>query len=289
MSRVKVYLDFQIFDQCSKNPDIKDHIINQNRYVYYCSTAHLEELYRAIKNAKTTSNLDQAQAIRETIKEICSAGILNPGPNGVQLKTETLEVCLRRIKKYDTTQTVEENAMDLKNLHNQSPEFSSCYHQSAEKWKAIWEEPLVKERIDSANNTGLLPEQIYKLYSDLVKIYGAPEAKAQILRFNGSICHISRGCFHEIKNSYDKLEYTIERLARILSSVGYFRDKNIRTFNSGEYDITHMIYSSFCDYFVTEDKRLYNKAMAMNYYLQIPTKVITFDSFQELLSNNMRS
>ena len=85
--------------------------------------------------------------------------------------------------------------------------------------------------------------------------------------------------FSDIQCLYDKLEFIIEKLARVLNQYGYYRDNSIRTINSGEYDITHMIYATFCDYFVIQDNRLYNRALAIYYYLSVQINVFKLDEF----------
>ena len=42
-----------------------------------------------------------------------------------------------------------------------------------------------------------------------------------------------------------------------------------------------MIYSTYCNYFVTDDRNLIPRAKAIFYYLKIPTEVLTLDEFLE--------
>lgn len=282
MSEKKVYLDFQIFDLCAKQASVLDWIKHKTGYTLYCSTAHCEELYRALINAKTVLAKSQAQAIKDSIGSLCVAGILNPGPQGVFLKKEPIDSCLQRIEKYDTTAIIQQTAKHLKSTHIQPPAFSHNYHNSSEQWKAVWEEVQIKNAICELNRMRLLPEQLISLHINLVKVYGRKTADLQLIQLINDMSEISFGCYKEIKNSYGKMEYVIEQLARILSRFGYYRDSNVRTFNSGEYDITHLIYGTFCDYFITEDAKLRARALAIYYYLQAPVQVVSLTDYKSI-------
>lgn len=267
MEEKKVYLDFQIFDLCAKQASVLNWMKDKTGYLYYCSTAHIEELHRALMNAKTETAKSQAQAIKATMDSLCIMGVLNPISQGIFLKKEHIDDCLERIEKYDTTEIIKQGANILKSTHIQPPEFSHNYHQSTQKWKSVWEEDQIKNAICELNRNHLRPEQFIMLHNDLTKIYGGDTANNQLSELLKNMCEISFGCYHKIKNTYVKMEYVIEQLARILSRFGYYRDKNARTFNSGEYDITHLIYGTFCDYFITEDAKLRSRALAIYYYL----------------------
>ena len=287
---MKVYLDFQIFDMCTKNSEIKEFIMKQRDTCdFFCSTAHLEELYRAVKNAgknpeKALENQKKAQALRTSIEQVCHRGILNPGGHeqGIVLKDESIEECLDRIEKYDTREEIKSGAKILNEQHNQPPSFSHSYNCSNEKWKAIWDEDCTKRGIAEQNWCDNICNQMRMLYKKLCQVYGKSMARYHICEAWKSVCSICRGSYKDMKNCYGKLEYVIEQLSRVLSKVGYYREKDERRFNSGEYDITHIIYGTYCDYFVTEDNRLYNKAKAIYYYLQVPTEVLTLKEFQNL-------
>lgn len=286
---MKVYLDFQIFDRCAKNSEIKEFIMKQRDTCdFFCSTAHLEELYRATKNAGINlENQKKAQALRTSIEQVCCRGILNPGgyKQGIVLRDESIDECLYRIKKYDTREEIESGAESLNEQHNQPPSFSHNYNCSNEKWKAIWDEDCTKHDITERNRCNNICNQMHMLREKLCRIYGESEAQRQICKAWKSVCPICPASYKDMKNFYGRLEYVIEQLSRALSKVGYYREKDERRFNSGEYDITHIIYGTYCDYFVTEDKRLYNKAKAIYYYLQVPTEVLTLKDFQSLEQN----
>lgn len=240
----KAYLDFQIFDLCSKDSNLKRLLITKPKFNYFCSTAHLEELYRATSNANTKENEQKAAGIKSAIEEICVYGVLNPGKEGIILKSESLEDCLFRIRSFDTREAVYNNAIQLKKAHTQPSSFSSAYYDSPEKWLAIWNEPQIEKAISDENSEVMQRAKVIATFNQICPIYGVDEALRQARKYHlSNTTKIQKGCYTEINASYDKLERIIEALSRILSRYGYYRDKGIRKFNSGEYDITHMIVS----------------------------------------------
>ncbi len=78
-----------------------------------------------------------------------------------------------------------------------------------------------------------------------------------------------------------QLQTTIEFLYEVLQECGYNSDKK-NTAVSGIYDTSHIIYATYCDFFVTNDTRLAKRVKAIYYYLGIGTKVVTFEEFSKL-------
>lgn len=66
-----------------------------------------------------------------------------------------------------------------------------------------------------------------------------------------------------VSNSYEFNINNLGHLCNILCAVGYSEEKNTHTYVSGVYDVTHLIYSSQMDYFITSDKECYRKARAI--------------------------
>lgn len=58
----------------------------------------------------------------------------------------------------------------------------------------------------------------------------------------------------------------------LLNGFGYWQEKNDK-YSSFENDIYHTIYASYCDYFLTNDKKLFHKVRAVYYNAKIKTKV----------------
>lgn len=86
--------------------------------------------------------------------------------------------------------------------------------------------------------------------------------------------------YNELKaKSFQILEAYIEMLMKILNIVGYRTDKNKCLMHSSTHDISHVHYASASEIFITNDKRLIDKAKAVYSYLNVPTKVYSFEEF----------
>jgi hypothetical protein len=90
------------------------------------------------------------------------------------------------------------------------------------------------------------------------------------------------------KKSHHKKEEYITVLMNLLEKSGYKQEKkNHEASITGRmHDVSHSIYASQADYFVTNDERLGNKTAATYYKLGIPTKVLSIDDFLTLSLEN---
>lgn len=90
------------------------------------------------------------------------------------------------------------------------------------------------------------------------------------------------------KHSHHKKEEYITVLMNLLEKSGYKQEKkNHEASIVGRmHDVTHSIYASQADYFVTNDERLGNKTAATYYKLGIPTKVLNIEDFLTLNPEN---
>ncbi len=79
-------------------------------------------------------------------------------------------------------------------------------------------------------------------------------------------------------------EMTIEKIFEFLEVMRYFPDKSTQ-FLSGLHDITHATYAAYCDVFVTNDRRLKNKAAATYKWLGINTLILNPQELIDYLSN----
>ena len=80
-------------------------------------------------------------------------------------------------------------------------------------------------------------------------------------------------------------EMTMEKIFEFLEVRRYFPDKSTQ-FLSGLHDTTHAIYASYCDVFVTNDKKLRNKTTAAYTWLGINTLILSPPEFIEWLSRD---
>lgn len=271
-----------MIDQCSKDPRKRDALLQQkSQYRYLCSVAHVEELLGALEGAKDNPwNMEQAAALKACMEALLEPGVLNPPPGGegeILLTPESIDQCLARTAQYYTRDTIRKKAALMKETPLPPPAFSRAYHDSNEPWHAIWEEVSVKEAI-KARNAGPDPRQLIVLFLDACSIYGPKNARLLLAQHIQSARQtIVPGMFPDVKSCFNNVEYVMEQLSRVLRACGYHRDKTLRTVHSGEYDISHLIYATFCDCFVTQDDHLAYRARAIYDFLGAPVKTVLLD------------
>ncbi|MQT88035.1 hypothetical protein [Pseudomonas helleri] len=82
----------------------------------------------------------------------------------------------------------------------------------------------------------------------------------------------------EISKSHEVLEHVFEVLMNYLEEIR-FRPEDVKLSRSRMHDVTHSIYATKADYFITGDDRFYHKARAVYDYLGVPTKVLSRKEF----------
>jgi hypothetical protein len=67
--------------------------------------------------------------------------------------------------------------------------------------------------------------------------------------------------------------------ARGASCPSEYRPEHVDNSRSHMHDVTHCVYATGCQQFVTNDKRLYDKVGAVYRYFDVPTQVMKFEDF----------
>lgn len=281
----RVYLDYNIYDKNSKN---EVEIEGDNADFLY-SVAHVEEYFKAYINCRN-ENKEQLYKTKETITGISKRGvILNPSDTRIIAKRESFDMCFERIKKYDTTEIVEKNSVAIfesnrENVEEAQKEHPECKYISNISYDEIWSENIIENEISK------FPE-FYEKYSKVIKL-------CLLMTYGGESFEIKRGNLPEtfvlekncLKNNNDFAitEMLVEFLNNVLCKCGYNKDKNQRTTLSGIHDVSHMIYATYCEYFVTNDERLRKRANAIYYYLGKNVKVMNLEQFNDLQKKTCR-
>lgn len=141
----KVYLDFQIIDNCSKDEKYRKHFLGNSENEYYLSVNHFEELHRAFLNCK--KQFDNPMKLYRTIEKFYNYKkvILNPSiDQGVDFKNEQLIDIVRYVIEYDTVDIIYDCAKILKNVQREKV----IINDNDESWKTIWKQDKVIELID---------------------------------------------------------------------------------------------------------------------------------------------
>lgn len=106
----RVYLDYNIYDGLSK----KQFEINRNNVEVYCSVAHIEEYFKASKNANNINNTEKLLQVKKTILDLSKKEIiLNPSKTRIVAKAESFDTCYDRISNMDTTKIIETDSNSI--------------------------------------------------------------------------------------------------------------------------------------------------------------------------------
>ena len=275
----RVYLDYNVIEDVSKGRIC----LPVGDYDIFCSVAHGEEYYNACCNA-STEYIEAAFEVKKTINNISKKGIvLNQAKRGVRAKAEKFEDCIDRIRKFDTRDTVNQNGSFIfQNNKDTVAELRKSDFKSVNNsnlgCEEIWQRPEVIERLE-------LFQEWYKNYSSLsnfalLRTYGL---NAFFLRNSSNELPkefiLDRDCFKK-EYSFALLEVVVEYLNdNVLCACGYCKDKTERTTQSGIHDVSHMIYATYCNYFVSKDYHLIKRAQAIYYYLGLSTQALCLNDW----------
>ncbi|ENW81324.1 hypothetical protein F909_02615 [Acinetobacter sp. ANC 3929] len=253
-----IYLDHNVIcDYISNKDEDKDlvekidSLLNILTLNLPYSPAHMEEVANINKSKKLSSD-DKLNFIvekLEAISKITHNYTYHPGNDEIKKTSETPFECFTRvIKDYDLTTGIAEK--------NQENLFCKRFE--------VAEEYRIKNLYDYE------AEEIFE--SELVK--------NSLLKF----CFNNSEIVEDLKNhdnKFHKLLFRIDNLVNFLELIGYYPDvkKNSR---SNMHDISHMIYASKANYFVSNDRKMRYKAKAIYKFLNIDIKVLDKDEFINL-------
>lgn len=280
----RYYFDYNIYEKILKE-DIK---INSEFLQYnniYLSVAHIEEYYKAYKNDVKHLNNDSLIKLRRIMTDISKKEIiLNPSKNSrILAKRETFNECYDIVKKYDTRDIIEKDGEVNNRLEKsvveklRKEDEMAKFNSTLDKTK-IWERPEVLKGISEFGEF----YQVYNLLSinRLTPIYGVNGAKLAVSGLPKGF-ELCKDCFKNNIPNFHLLECVIEYLHKVLNKCGYHRDKEIRKTISGIHDVTHSIYATYCNYFVTLDTNFMKRVEAIYYYLGLETTLLSFDDLRQ--------
>jgi len=280
----RYYFDYNIYEKISKeNMRIDSEFLQHNNI--FLSVAHIEEYYKAYKNDVENLNRVSLENLKNIMIEISKKRIiLNPTKNSrIHAKSETFDECYGIIEKYDTRDIVENDGQEINKLEkivvdSLREEDSIAKYNSTLGKEEIWERPEVINGISEFSG-------FYNIYNSicfdrLVSVYGVNGAKKGItvLPKDFKLC---KDCFKNYVPNFHLLEMVIEYLHKILNRCGFHRDKEVRKTISGIHDVSHSIYATYCNYFVTLDINFRKRVEAIYYYLGLETEVRSFDDIEK--------
>ena len=272
-----IYLDHNIYISALTDDSIKKAVssLKQHRFTFMYSPAHIEEIYKALKDGGE-SYLENAKSLIRMLIDFTDCNELLPtDARGIVRCVEHPCQCLQRVAKWDTTERMKHDSqtkydsdsahyhkMISVDKHNQS--ISNLSHE------AIWKYPVIARALADLNENLQYSIERANASDDtrLCALMGADKRLPSDLR-------IKEGTFDELKKNHTQLEYVIEVLFRLLNRYGYNSDKSQSTTLSGIHDVTHAIYATCTDVLITMDFRFAQKCRAVYYFLRVPTNVIS--------------
>lgn len=280
----RYYFDYNIYERIAKE-DIKiddDFYVNNNIFL---SVAHIEEYYKACKNDVGNLNKDSLENLKTLMIGISKKRIiLNPAKNSrIHAKNETFDECYDIIQKYDTRDIVENDGKIINKLEKCTVESlreeddMAKFNSTLDK-KEIWKRPEVLNGISDF-------DKFYKIYNSLsIKrlslVYGINGARKGISELPQDF-KLCKDCFKNTAPNFHLLECVMEYLHKVLSRCGFHRDKDVRKTISGIHDISHSIYATYCNYFVSLDANFRKRVEAVYYYLGFDIDVLSLDDLMK--------
>ena len=282
MNLKRVYFDYNIYDSLAKDRMHLPENYSQH-FKIYVSVAHAEEFFNATDKNDSEENREHIEKLRNLLtRDLNNSGVLNPTPTKIINKNEKFSDALQRVKHYDTRQSIEQNAEKIH--ESQKTKATSLREQDKSSmdnsnlsFEDIWKRPEVikgvgkcREEIDLYNRSAV---------TALIKDYGWYQANLIARKSRLKPFDLQQNIFKGKRPNFYQLEFLMEFLQDVLNSCNYNRDKTIRTVNSGVYDTEHAIYATYCDYFVTEDKKLAKRLDAIYYFLGLETRCLSFEQW----------
>lgn len=297
---MRTYLDTNVYEYL-----IKDHADNAlleqlKKDNIYISTAHIEELKNAIEGSHTLSDLQSNDSRIQLMKALSIQKIISPHYNSLKATStnqyRSIDDCIQAVYDYDTAKRMEDiqdakrikQKKDLQKLRDQNKEARFFSNKTAEE---IWKIPDVQDELHK------FPQHLATYNDRAIKSLRTVPKYDLAFRQNRNCFQktmvknrkfvLSPGCFPIIAKEYPLLECVLEFLVNCLDNVGYNTDTTSRTTHSAPYDIQHLILATYCERFVTRDKRLHRKAQAIYQYIGAPIKVLDTKAYFEELSSSI--
>jgi len=246
---MKVYLDNNIFiyieNQTLKLSDIEKLIPRPIDKIFY-SASHIQETLE-IKGENESQRLERIKLRLKTISEVTKNTYINENlQNEVYEYIESPFEVIKTITEVPT-QSIMKSFMNI---------------VSEEQKKEL--RKLMK--IDSSQLNHYEPEKVIEHLSNKLIEFGGHSFLDMI----------------EVGISYHKDGHTfglsnrIAGIFELLDMLGYWKDKATDKSNYARlWDSSHTFYSSFCDYFISSDKRTINKAKLIFNLYKIKTEVLS--------------
>lgn len=229
-------------------------------------------------------NTEMLEKMKKLMISISKQGIiLNPSEQRIIAKRETFDECLIRVMKYDTRNIVERNGRYLDELNKENIKIlqkkeHAVKNNSNLNAKEIWKRPEVINELSKFDE--YYKNYVYASQILLYQNYGGEASSVLKKKKLPPKFQLHYKCFDTYDYEFSLLEMIIEYLNNLLCKCGYHKDKNVAKTCSGIHDVSHMIYATYCHYFVSCDSGLVERANAIYEYLGLEVKAIAVEDFR---------
>jgi hypothetical protein len=260
-----IYLDYNLFESYRQDdvPGLREAVdALKDKHVLPYSPAHMEDLASSLMWKEHTDEelkilMDRSQDRLQNIINISKMVEIFPAPSHQPTRViqEHPGECLLRVLKH-----FDRNAFLDVREHN--------------LLKGMKDSDADGNRASQISNlpVGFLSSPEYD--ASILEKYAADRALMQKKKAAG----LENLKWPEISKSHEVLEHVFEVLMNYLEEIR-FRPEGVKLSRSRMHDITHSIYATKADYFITGDERFYHKVRAVYDYLGVPTKVLSRKEF----------
>ncbi|TCP97785.1 hypothetical protein EDC44_101169 [Cricetibacter osteomyelitidis] len=307
----KVYFDYQFiidsFDERKYGFNLES--VNKQQYQIVYSPAHIEEIARGGRSnkldindylsrlSKLTGDTEIIFGDSETYNVI---EFISDRRDSAFFARENPSLCYKRVVKYihkndlseeGQTQVFKRASKVYENLKGKKLEKKKIAIHTLDMKSKLREYDVYQILINKIVDTYLTGLAINMMLCDDINVNILPNSYFQeilanwlrilsFLRVNiyEYICNLMReeNIYPYIRNNHHLIENIIDNTMKVLLEIGFYSESKNKVV-SNLHDTTHCIYASYCDYFITRDKRLYEKIKVIYEFLSIPTEIIYAD------------
>ncbi|MEQ4925089.1 hypothetical protein [Proteus hauseri] len=276
-----IYLDHNIYcayiKKENKNPLLLNKIdsISKIKYIFPYSPAHIEEVAE-ISNSKKDQK-DQVEFISILLHGISSLSYgreIFPNHGGpTRIITESPLTCFDRVfKTLNTTEYAKENERRIYAFKNAGTYENYFKEQSLISHDIDFTHDNMRKRhkididkIKNLSNTELMSNKfVLSLFMEFC------EQRDKFISYDEN--------FENFKHDHSLVERKIDCYFRFLEIVGYYTEPYKRC-ASRMHDVTHAIYATKADFFITNDYNFHKKIKATYTFFKIPTIILNIEEF----------
>lgn len=258
---MKIYLDHNlvVYLRNNSSSELSEKIDNHKKLgsdILY-SPAHLEEI--AVSQMRNNVEKETVDKDIDFLTALCGKNSIRPiSREEVVIYTEYPRDCYERVisqyHKNDQAESMEkEFFIDVHKNSTSDPKEMNNYNPAE-----LFCETLI--------NKELLLRSLIK--NNLISQQEALEC-------------LQSGSYKILHNRFCVLEHSFNYIANWLEMIGYYRESEDKS-RSRLHDVSHIIYASYSDLFVSNDKKLIKKAAAIYSILEVQTKVMAMGEYLAL-------